>query len=57
MEDVQRGQESTGDELAGLENLDPEIVALLRADMGLTGQSETFTSIPKYDGMEEEYAP
>ena len=24
-----------GDELAGLDNLDPEIVALLKADMGL----------------------
>jgi hypothetical protein len=54
MEDVQGGQESTGDELAGLENLDPEIVALLRADMGLTGQS---ASVPQYDEMVEEYAP
>jgi hypothetical protein len=37
MEDVQSGDvgEAQLDELAGLENLDPEIVALLKADMGL----------------------
>ena len=29
----------TGDEFAGLENLDPEIVALLKADMGLNKNS------------------
>jgi hypothetical protein len=41
-----------GDELAGLENLDPEIVALLRADMGLTKPVTT-----TQQNSVDEYAP
>jgi hypothetical protein len=53
--------EGLENELAGLENLDPEIVALLKADMGLnrmdnvsgTGGTETKAN----DDIAEEYAP
>jgi hypothetical protein len=41
------------DSLAGLENLDPEIVTLLRADMGITGSKE----VDMTDHEEEGYAP
>ena len=47
-----------GDELAGLDNLDPEIVALLKADMGLTDSSgSTKMDIIKGNEDVDEYAP
>jgi hypothetical protein len=45
-----------GDEFAGLENLDPEIVALLKADMGMNQQTDGTNNI-KGQGDVEEYAP
>lgn len=47
-----------GDELAGLDNLDPEIVALLKADMGLMNTSgSNKMDIVKTDDDVDEYAP
>jgi hypothetical protein len=47
-----------GDELAGLENLDPEIVALLKADMKLKDNSgSTKMDEVKQDIEMDEYAP
>jgi hypothetical protein len=45
-----------GDEFAGLENLDPEIVALLKADMGMNQQTDETNNIKGQEDVEE-YAP
>jgi hypothetical protein len=56
--DVQVGiaEVELGDELAGLDNLDPEIVALLKADMGLNNGS-SMRDIVKGNEDVDEYAP
>lgn len=48
-----------GDELAGLDNLDPEIVALLKADMGLNknNSGNSKGNIVKGNEDVDEYAP
>ena len=48
-----------GDELAGLDNLDPEIVALLKADMGLNKSNSGNWKMDIVKGNEDvdEYAP
>jgi hypothetical protein len=48
-----------GDELAGLDNLDPEIVALLKADMGLnkSNSGDWKRDIVKGNEDVDEYAP
>ena len=53
------GKMELGDELAGLDNLDPEIVALLKADMGLNkNNSRNFKQeIVKGNEDDDGYAP
>lgn len=45
-----------GDRFAGLENLDPEIVALLKADMGMSRNDSTDSTM-KGQEVVDEYAP
>lgn len=49
---IKSGGIETGDELAGLENLEPEIVALLKADIGLKN-----SDAGESKGSVDEYAP
>ena len=48
--------EEMGDQFAGLESLDPEIVALLKADMGLRGKDGTKSTMKGPEDVEE-YGP
>jgi hypothetical protein len=55
---IKSGQMDMGDELAGLENLDPEIVALLKKDMGLNKDtSSTDNGTAETSKGADEYAP